>query len=250
MAGPPPPPPEPEDGDDLMGTYADAVTLLMAFFVLFFSISAVDLDIMDEVAKGMSASIAKETRVTQQEKLKEELEDTIISEGAEEVIKMGTDADGSLTLELDVGQFFKPGSADLQEQAVPVLTGIYDDLSSELYKTFNITVEGHTDDDPISTARFPSNWELSTGRAATVVRFFQTAGFSGEGIDGKRLMAAGFGDTQPKVPNRDINNNPIPENQLKNRRVVIRVNRKPVYNKIKIPKFRRNKSNVTSTEIN
>jgi len=189
MAGPPPPPPSSGDDDDIMGTYADAITLLMAFFVLFFSISKVDLDVMDEVAKGMSASIAKETRTTQQEKLTADLKDMIISEGAEEVIKMGTDADGSITLELDAGQFFKPGSADLQEQAVPVLTGMYDELSSELYKNFNITVEGHTDDDPISTLRFPSNWELSTGRAATVVRFLQTAGFSGEGIDGKRLSA-------------------------------------------------------------
>lgn len=240
----PPPPTDEELDESWMGTYADAITLLMAFFVLLVSFSKVDLEVYDKVANGLADHMAKEDRESQSDARtrKENLKDAIINASAEEVVKMGTDAQGSITLELDGGQFFKPGSADLRDQAIPVLQSMYDEFASPLYAQFNITVEGHTDDDPISTFRFPSNWELSAGRASTVVRFFQTAGQDGKGIDGKRLSAVGFSDTQPKVPNRDVNGNPILENQIINRRVVIRANREPIYNEIKIPKFRRKKA--------
>ena len=71
---------------------------------------------------------------------------------------------------------------------------------------------------PIHTARFPSNWELSAGRATGVVRFFID-----EGMQTHRLKAAGFAETRPKVPNRDAQGAPISENQAINRRVLIRV---------------------------
>ena len=85
---------------------------------------------------------------------------------------MATDSVGSITLELDSGAFFRPGSAELVAQAIPFLEQVYDEIATPLYKDFNITVEGHTDDEPISTDRFPSNWELSGNRAATVVGSF------------------------------------------------------------------------------
>ena len=79
-------------------------------------------------------------------------------------------------------------------------------------------VEGHTDDDPIHTARYPSNWELSAGRATGVVRLFIE-----QGMDTARLKASGFAETRPKVPNRDASGAPVRENQAINRRVLIRV---------------------------
>ena len=230
-------PPGPTEGplnEDWLVTYADAITLLMAFFVLLLSFSKVDMEIYDKVANGLAESIAREERKSERESLKENLKETIISEGADDVVRIGTDAEGSITLELASGAFFKRGSADLQPQAIPVLKQFYVELSSELFQTFNISVEGHTDDVPIKNAKFPSNWELSTGRASTVVRFFIA-----EGMKKTRLKAIGYGDTQPKVPNLNIVGEPIPENRTANRRVVLRVNRSQIYEKIKIPTFRK-----------
>ncbi len=233
----PPPPSTEEDKEEWLMTYADAITLLMAFFVLFFSFSKVDLEIYDQVAAGLNENMASEERKNDRKELEEDLRDILIQEGAEEAIKVGTDADGSITLELDGGAFFKPGSADLTDQAVPVLKSIYEELASPIYQSFNISVEGHTDDDPISSLKFPSNWELSSGRASTVVRFMIT-----EGMNNLRLKASGFAHTRPKFPNRDANGAPIIDNMIANRRVVLRINRKPIYQEIKIPQFRRKKN--------
>ncbi|MEX0827352.1 MAG: OmpA family protein, partial [Haliea sp.] len=76
----------------------------------------------------------------------------------------------------------------------------------------------HTDDDPINTPRYPSNWELSAGRATRVARHFVT-----QKIDPLRLKAIGYAETRPVVPNRTDKGKPIPENMAKNRRVIIRV---------------------------
>lgn len=230
----PPTPTEAPVTEDWLITYADAITLLMAFFVLLLSFSKVDMEIYDKVANGLAESIAREERKSDRESLKENLKETIISEGADDVVRIGTDAEGSITLELDSGAFFQKGSADLQPQAIPVLKQFYVELSSELFQTFNISIEGHTDDVPIKTAIFPSNWELSTGRASTVVRFFIA-----EGMKKNRLKAIGYADTQPKVPNLNIVGEPIPENRTANRRVILRVNRRQIYEKIKIPTFRK-----------
>jgi len=92
------------------------------------------------------------------------------------------------------------------------------DLKSDKLKDYQITVEGHTDDTPINTSRFPSNWELSTARASAVVHFFLD-----QGIPALKLRAAGYADTFPKAPNRDSNGNAIPANQTQNRRVVIKM---------------------------
>jgi chemotaxis protein MotB len=83
---------------------------------------------------------------------------------------------------------------------------------------FKIDIEGHTDDVPISTARFPSNWELSVSRASNVVKYFIAHDISPD-----RLKASGYADTQPIVPNRDSLGTPIPENRARNRRIVIRI---------------------------
>ena len=93
-------------------------------------------------------------------------------------------------------------------------------LSSPRFAHDQVTVEGHTDDAPIHSAQFPSNWELSTARASAVVHFFLDAG-----VAPSRLRAAGYADTFPLVPNRDAAGRAIPENQARNRRVVIKLER-------------------------
>jgi chemotaxis protein MotB len=81
-----------------------------------------------------------------------------------------------------------------------------------------VSVEGHCDDNPIKNSVFPSNWELSAARAAAIVRIFERAG-----VPSQQLGAIGYGDTRPAFPNRDTAGRVMPDNQLLNRRVVIKV---------------------------
>jgi chemotaxis protein MotB len=120
--------------------------------------------------------------------------------------------------EMSSAAFFDSGSATLRSDGQAILLGVAAELKLDMFRDYRITVEGHTDDSPINTARFPSNWELSSARAAAVVRFFLE-----QGIPAAKLRAAGYADTFPKLPNRDANGNAIPENQAQNRRVVIRM---------------------------
>ena len=85
-------------------------------------------------------------------------------------------------------------------------------------KGFRVTVEGHTDDSPIYSKSFPSNWELSSIRAGTVVRLLES-----KGLPRADLRPVGLADTEPVVPNRDGSGTPIPENQAANRRILIRI---------------------------
>ncbi len=240
-------PPLPPD-ESWMATYGDAVTLLMAFFVLLMSFAKVDLEVFDAVSNGIGEHMAKEDRKSDKDHLTKAMKIMMVSEGADQVAKIASDSEGSLTIELDTGAFFKPGSAELAEQAYPFMKALYEELASPLYKQFNINVEGHTDDEPMSSIRYPSNWELSSNRAATVVRFVISESkndtrmdTNGQkyGVEKNRLRATGYADTQPKVPNRDASGVPILENRITNRRVVIRINKRTNFNKVKIPKFRR-----------
>ncbi|GIX36216.1 MAG: flagellar motor protein MotD [Lysobacteraceae bacterium] len=102
---------------------------------------------------------------------------------------------------------FASGSATPSAQALRVLQP----LADALVKVPNaIRVEGHTDDRPIATAQFPSNWELSGARAASIVRIF-----AARGVDEKRLSLLGYGDTRP------IADNASAEGRRANRRVVV-----------------------------
>jgi chemotaxis protein MotB len=89
---------------------------------------------------------------------------------------------------------------------------VLDAIAAEVAESkMNLRVEGHTDDEPIKTTRFRSNWDLSASRAATVVSYLEQA----HGIDATRLMAAGHGSQRPLVPND------TPEHREMNRRIEI-----------------------------
>jgi len=103
---------------------------------------------------------------------------------------------------------FNPGEAEINPEGTLVLSKI-----GEVIKDIevDIVVEGHTDSVPISTERFPSNWELSTTRAVNAVKYLAEE----VGVNPVKLSAVGYADTKPKVSNN------TPENQAKNRRVEI-----------------------------
>lgn len=218
----PPPPPigdEPQDEEWLV-TYADAITLLMAFFVMLVSFSKIDLPLFEQVMSGIKQEIGmgeqKQTVSTSQE-LTTELTEATMEMSMEQVVEVQKDERG-ISIEMASKSFFKPGTAEIFEAAHPLLKKWSALLTDEKFKFFYIEVEGHTDDDPISTPRFPSNWELSASRAAAVVRFMQE-----EGVHYFQLKATGLADSHPKVPNRDPMGEAIKINQAKNRRVVIRL---------------------------
>jgi len=113
--------------------------------------------------------------------------------------------------------FFDSGSATLSPAASDLIDRLSEILVREA-KGMKIYVEGHTDDNPISTAQYPSNWELSSARAGAIVRVLETKGF-----DRVRLRPLGLADTESLVPNRTPSGEAIPLNQAENRRILIRI---------------------------
>ncbi|MFP3471258.1 OmpA family protein, partial [Micrococcus sp. SIMBA_144] len=97
------------------------------------------------------------------------------------------------------------GEATVLEDAYPFLNKVADLLAG--IPNF-VKVEGHTDNRPIDTYRFPSNWELSSARASSVIRYLTRT----ENLDPTRFIAVGYGDTRPIAPNDTS------ENLQKNRR--------------------------------
>jgi chemotaxis protein MotB len=113
-----------------------------------------------------------------------------------------------LVMRLSDHALFDVGVADISPQALPLLKKVCAIIADSPYQ---VRVEGYTDDVPINTARYPSNWELSTARAVTVLRYFiETCGISSQ-----RLSAEGFAEYHPVVPNSSA------ENRAQNRRVEI-----------------------------
>ncbi len=214
MEAPPEDIPEPEDW---LITYADAITLLMAFMVMLLTFSEYDVPAFEEAAAAIQSNLTGRDATSPIQLLRIDVQDVVYNMQADQVVKVETD-DKGIVIELSSSAFYLPGSAEIRDEAVPVLEKLSQTLLAPRYQLYTIEIEGHTDDDPISTARYPSNWELSAGRASGVVRYFIS-----QSIDMERMKAIGYAETQPKLPNRDTDGNPIKENQSENRRVIMRI---------------------------
>lgn len=233
------------DVDDWLMTYADMVTLLLCFFAIFLSVSVPKKEkferAADEVRHKFGAPVQPvgQTEMHLSPRNYSVDDDDMTYGGLPSIVGHYDDNKGSkvdrpgdrlTTFELNTASFFASGSATLSDEGKKILGGeIFKTLTSDKYKDYTITVEGHTDDNPINTPQFPSNWELSTARAAAVVRYYLELG-----IPPARLRAAGYSDTFPKVPNRDAAGQPIPANQAQNRRVLIKLEK---VDKQKPPEF-------------
>lgn len=123
--------------------------------------------------------------------------------------------DNGVALNLRGAAFFDLASADIKPAGLPLLREIAATLAGTPYK---VIVEGHTDNLPIESWLYPSNWELSSARASRVARLLID-----QGVPKDHMRVEGLADTQPISPNDDPSGRPIPENQAKNRRVVILV---------------------------
>ncbi|MTJ83501.1 MAG: OmpA family protein [Telmatospirillum sp.] len=211
-------PPQHEDKEDWLMSYADMITLLLSFFVLLISMSHIDPVKFEKVQGGMARDIGRHQTAQPLQELKTEMGSVLRGLNIEDdKVSLGSDQRG-LVLELDGGTFFEPASAKLKDEYLPVISKMAETLNSPRYSAFQIEVQGHTDDTPINTPSFPSNWELSAARATVVVRTFIQ-----NGVDPTRLAAEGLADTRPKVSNRDVSGHPLSANQAINRRVSIHI---------------------------
>ena len=208
-----------EGDNEWLLTFADAMTLLLAFFVMLVSFSKVDMLTFEQVKAGIARDLGQRAITRPAAQLRAELDTLVDSLGVADAVRVDTFARG-IVLELAANAFYQPGAAILRPEARPILERVAETLRSPVYSKFKVAVEGHTDDNPITNDRFASNWELSAARATNVVRLF-----GGAEIPVHRMRAVAFAETQPKFANRDGTGNALPENQAKNRRIIIRVHR-------------------------
>ncbi|MCT8137350.1 flagellar motor protein MotB [Anaerobacillus sp. CMMVII] len=227
-----------------MVTFSDLMTLILVFFILLFSMSVVDATKFRAVADSFQNraifdfypsiipfdslnednDVKEKTKdnvhdplrdVNNQEKdsnqeldrLLQEVQEFLVENQLHDVISAFRD-DRGVVLVLQERTLFESGEAQILDGAKPFLIKV----GTLLEHIPNLVkVEGHTDSRPISTFRYPSNWELSGARASSVIRFL----IDENKIEPYRFLAVGYGDTRPIVPNTTS------ENLQKNRRVVI-----------------------------
>ena len=189
-----------------MSTYGDMVTLLLCFFVMMLSVSKPDVAKFEQIQAGLNEGLGKKQVQRPIETMLLELTDDIQSMNLEKEVAFGGD------------MLFDYGSAEIKPEALPALKRLAATLQSDRYNTFNFSIEGHTSDEKFASPQYPSNWELSSARASAIARFLES-----RGIARVRLKATGLYDVSPKYPNLDPFGEPIPQNRIKNRRVVIHV---------------------------
>jgi chemotaxis protein MotB len=206
-----------EEKEDWLVTYADAITLLMAFMVMLLTFAEYDMPAFETTANAIKNNLTGQESTSPTQLLRIDVQDVVFNMQADQVVKVETDKKG-IVIELSSSAFFIPGTANVREEALPVIGKMTQTLLAPRYLFYTIEIEGHTDDIPISTERYPSNWELSASRAAGIIRLLID-----QEIDAARMKATGYADTKPKAPNRDPEGAGIPENMAANRRVTIRV---------------------------
>lgn len=233
-------PEEHENHERWLVSYADFITLLFAFFVVMYAISSLNEGkyrvLSDSLISAFKNApqdhpaprvepLPRPLPIKQPARKTEPEADPVIKQQTENMKQVAQDLlrvmaplikDGQVkvtqslrgvTVEINAAVLFAQGQAVLQPESAKVLSAVAQVLASTPNR---IQVEGHTDDSPIATTFFPSNWELSTARASSVVRLFGEHGVSPE-----RMVAVGYADNRPLVPNTDA------ESRARNRRVTM-----------------------------
>lgn len=212
-----------------MATFSDMTTLLLTFFVLLLSMANFDpiryqltveslqtsfgvLESFPTVPIHPIIEIPKKTGDEQKKKRSledaEEIKEIVEKQKLEDAVKVEiTDKGIAILLRDPVG--FASGSAELKEQGKEILK----DISEVIKKNpeLKVRVEGHTDDVPIRSQRYRSNWELSSARSLSVVELLA----SQTGIHPQNMSAVGYGEHRPMVPNTDT------QSRSQNRRIQI-----------------------------
>jgi chemotaxis protein MotB len=212
-----------KDDDDMswLIPYVDVISLLLAFLILTLAMSKVS----PRKFEMLSSTLSKQAESPSLDTLKQSVDDMLRAQKLQNAVVTSLDEEGLRAVFRGDGVLFESGQADITP-AGRVLIGKFIGLASKLVdQRHQIAIEGHTDDVPIHTGRYDSNWELSSARATVVLKAFLAAGF-----DPRRLSAQGFADTRPTHPlpkvsdATDSRNDPrVTKARADNRRVVIRV---------------------------
>ncbi len=166
--------------------YSDMVTLLLAFFVLFFAISQFDPVKFEVIMDYFSQNQSMPLHV-----LEDKFQQLVQAHQLEQNVEVELTPEG-LLVNFQDNLLFDSAKADLKPNAFPVLNAMADILKAEEVDKRKIQVEGHTDSIPLANqASYPSNWELSTARSSSVIRYLTSKEVSPD-----RFMAVGFADTQ------------------------------------------------------
>lgn len=229
---------DPEHLDRWLVSYADFITLLFAFFVVMYAISSVNEAKYKLVAQSVSTAfktdetpvtvvmpkpqpvppislISNKRKVAEIRKEKErmtqigrDLMDVFSSYVEDGTVKVIQSPRG-VNVEISASVLFSSADAKISKQSADVLKGVARLLKDEPNE---IQVEGFTDNMPINSPQYPSNWELSAARASSVVRLFVE-----QGVPANRMVAIGRGDNSP------IDDNSTPEGRARNRRIALTV---------------------------
>lgn len=192
------------DEEGWLLTYQDVITLLLVMMVVMLSFAGPG-------KHGAPASAATEAAPLAVAKPEPEPEPDPLAglpldslgKNIEVVVNKGT-----VSFRISSEVLFNSGEANLSAPGLAVMGRLVPVLGRGA--GYRVVVEGHTDNVPIQTERFPSNWELSTGRAASVVRYLQS-----QGIEPARMRATGYADTRP------IASNGTPQGRATNRHVEV-----------------------------
>lgn len=211
-------------------TYGDMMSLLLVFFIAMAAYSTMDVVKYRSLVGSIQTAFGARDRTPDEAQLSSSATEGIASAGEEnerreveaniedqfghgtssfEVVRT---AEG-MRIRLEVKTLFEIGRADLKPEAWNVLAQLAPYFKQYPYR---IWVEGHTDNVPIGTELFPSNWELSAARAGTVVRTLIERG----AVPPEKLVAAGYADTRP------VGTNGSEEGRAHNRRVEFLLSRK------------------------
>lgn len=193
-------------------TYADLITLLMAFFVIMYAMSRVSTERYALLAKSLRIAFnsppamikvgdTPPTDIRPQQSplsqplqsLYQEVSSLIKKDQLSGTVGISRNQSGGVTISILQKVLFDLGSADIRPEAEPILAQV-GQLLNQLPNT--VQVQGYTDDLPIHNGVFASNWELSAARAVNVVHFLQ-----GEGVAPERLSAVAYGQYHPFVQN-------------------------------------------------
>ena len=231
---------EHENHERWLVSYADFITLLFAFFVVMYSISSVNEGKFRTVSDSIKAAlnpissplttavpftVGQNKAVTVKPTIESatepavrrlrEIMRSLKNETQLEITQLKELTNGDIVLTLPDTVLFRPGEAVLRPEALPFVQAMGEVLV-ELNR--HVRIEGHTDNVPIATAQFPSNWELSASRAVTVVRTLSER----YEVPSQNLSAVGHADSRPQTDNL------TPEHRAKNRRVeIVVLERKP-----------------------
>ncbi len=218
--------------DDWLTTYADAITLLMAFFVVMFSISELKQEKFQEFASSIDAALgdkaalgmptpshvdADADKPTPFQGMAENMQGRLHEIMQRGEVTMAHTRKG-VYMDVHTDNFYEAGGFTLRPEMKHVLDAIVDELRPRFLEPYTVEIVGHTDDTPIHGSPIDSNWDLSAVRSAHIARYMVE-----KGIDPDRIKAVGRADAEPLAPNRNEDGSPNPENRAMNRRVQIKI---------------------------